>query len=272
MSPKDLQPVARHDSSVEPVSLHRSRSLRLSKTSASLSGNAGRRRSCMDFTKAMMQENARSQSKSRMRTRSFLADRTTSRAHGQLFTNVPLAKEVHPRKLSLRTQNTTLKADDLDDVSNVYKAHVDRSLRSMQGADKRGSAYLHGSLVKMQEALEKAMAKTTTAKSPSTDGDEADHAYAHAGAAHHSSGVDDSNASNDKTDDAFSFDMPYDPAQPSAELVNSTKATHFEAFPRLHASDAANQPNEDPIFDPTLMPLPLRIRPRHTLRDSTIVR
>ena len=48
MSPKDLQPVARHDSSVEPVSLHRSRSLRLSKTSASLSGNAGRRRSCMD--------------------------------------------------------------------------------------------------------------------------------------------------------------------------------------------------------------------------------
>ena len=271
MSPEDLQPGARHDSSVEPVSLRRSRSLRLSRTSASLSGNAGRRRSCMDFTKAMMQENARSQSKSRMRTRSFLADGTTSRANGQLFTYVPLEKEVHPRKLSLRTQNATLNADDLDDISHTYKAHVDRSLRSMQGHDKRGSAYLHESLVEMQEALEQAMAATTSTKPPS-DEDEADHADAHHEVRQHISKADDSKASNDKTNDAFSFDMPYDSAQSSAEVINSAKATHLEAFPRLHASDAANQSNEDPIFDPALMPLPLRIRPRHARRDSTIVR
>lgn len=271
MSPEDLQSMARHDSSVEPVSLHRCRSLRLSETSASLSGNAGRRRSCMDFTKAMMHESARSQSKSRTRTRSFLTDRTTSRANGQLFTNVPLAKEVLPRKLSLGTQNPTLKADDLDDISHAYKAHVDRSQRSMQGHDKRGSAYLHESLDEMQEALEQAMAGATSTKPPS-DEDEADHAYAHSEVRQHISKADESKASNDKTNDAFSFEMPYDSAQSSAEVVNCTKGTHLEAFPSLHASDAANQSNENPIFDPALMPLPRRIRPRYPRKDSTIVR
>ncbi|GAB7324531.1 hypothetical protein MBLNU13_g08437t1 [Cladosporium sp. NU13] len=270
-----MKSAARHDSSVEPVSLYRLRSLRLIRTSGSLSGNAERRKSCMDLTKAMMQENARSQSKSRTRPLSFLTDRTASRdslrSNDRKLGHVPLAKEVHPRKLGLRMEKQIPMADDLDEISHVYKEHVDRSLRSMQGADKRGSAYLHESLVEMHEALTQAMAEINPTKPSSTDEDEADHAYAHTVVPHHLLEADDSRASHDKTDDAFSLDMPYDSAQPSAEAIESTEATHLEAPPRLHALGASDQSDGDSMFDAALMPLPLRIRPHHPRRDSPVV-
>ena len=255
MNPKDMQPAARHDSSVEPLSLRQTRSARRSGSSGRLSGNAERRRSCMDFTKAMMQENARSRSLTR--PLSLLADKAvrgqSPRPAGHVSADVPVS-----RRSSQRPQNQTSRTDDLGDISHAYKEHVDRSLRLMQGHDQRGSVYLHEALIEIQEALAQAMDKTTTTELPSTDEDEADHAHAHAGAAHHSSGADD------KTDDAFSFDMPYDSAQPSAEAISSTKATHLEVSPRV-----SERSDDDSIFDPALMPLPLRIRPRHHRRDST---
>jgi hypothetical protein len=133
----------------------------------------------------------------------------------------------------------------------------------MQRADKRGSAYLHESLIEMQEALEQAMAKTALTKHPFTDEDEAAHAEVQL---HLSDEADDSNPSNGKADDAFSFEMPYDSAQPSAEVIISTKATHLEASPRL-----SEWTDDDLRLDPALMPLPLRIRPRQPRRDSTAV-
>lgn len=271
MSPKDLQPVARHDSSVEPVSLHRSRSLRLSKTSASLSGNAGRRRSCMDFTKAMMQEHARSQS--RMRPLSLLANKVargqSPRPSDRVLADVTFSQETHPQQSSPRTDEQIAKTEHLEKISHVYKAHVDRSLRSMQGADKRGSAYVHDALVEMQEALVQSMAETGFS---SMDEDEADRAYAQAKASHRLQETDYSNASNDKTDDAISFDMPYDSAQPSAEAINFDNSTHLQPSARLQDLVSYDRFYEDLAFDPTLMPLPLHIRPRHPQRDSKVAR
>jgi hypothetical protein len=264
-NPADLQPVSRHDSSIEPVepiSLRRTKSVRLSKPSGSSSGNAEWRRSCMDFTKAMMEEHARSQSQKR--PLSSLADKA---ARGQSPrparhdpTNVAFSQEDHPRKSSPRTQEYVSKADHLDDISHAYKAHVDRSLKSMQGTDKRGSAFLHESLIEMHEALEQALAETTNTRLHSTDEDEADCTYAHTEAVHRLPEANGSNASKNKTDDAFSFDMPYDSAQPSAEAVNSSKSTHLEP----------DSGDGDLIFDLALTPLPLRIRPRQPPRDSAV--
>jgi hypothetical protein len=124
----------------------------------------------------------------------------------------------------------------------------------MQGTDQRGSAYVNASLVEMQEALRQAMADTSITSSPSIDEDEAD----------------DSNAIDGKADDAFSFDMPYDSAQPSAEAVNNTRNTHLQASAGLHDLGSCDQSDEDVTFDPALMPLPLRIRPRHPQRDSKV--
>ena len=274
-SPAGLQPVSRHDSSiepVEPVSLRRTKSVRLSKPSGGPSGNAERRRSCMDFTKAMMEEHARSQSQKR--PLSSLADRA---ARGQSPrparhepADVAFSQGAHPRKSSPGTQEQIPKADHLDKTSHAYKAHVDQSLRSMQGTDKRGSAFLHESLIEMHEALEQALAETTATRLSSTDEDEADRAYAQAKALHCRSVTDGSNASNDKTGDAFSFDMPYDSAQPSAEAVNSTRTTHPEASPRPRDLETYDRSGEDLVFDPALMPLPLRIRPRQPPRDSAV--
>ena len=260
MSPKDMQPAARHDSSVEPLSLRRTRSARRSGTSGRLSSNTERRRSCMDFTEAMMRENARS--RSRTRPLSLLANKAargqSPRPAGRVLVDVPVS-----RRSSHRTQNQNPKIDGPDNISHAYKDHVDRSLRSMQGADKRLSEYLHESLVEMQEALAQAMAETTTTRTPSMDEDEGDHTYAHAGAPNHLSEADDSKECNGKTDDAFSFEMPHDSAQPSAEAINSSEATHLEAPPRWSGNDSR--------FDSALMPLPLRIRPRQPRRDSTAV-
>jgi hypothetical protein len=138
----------------------------------------------------------------------------------------------------------------------------------MQGVDERGSAYVNASLVEMQEALRQAMAENTA----NVEEDEADRAYAHTDASHRQSETDNSNASNEKADDAFSFDMPYDSAQPSAEAVNSTNTTELETSARLNDLGSYNLSDEDSIFDPALMPLPLRIRPHHPQRDSKVAR
>ena len=262
MSLKDMQPAARHDSSVEPISLRRTRSARRSGISGRLSGNAERRRSCMDLAEAMMRENARS--RSRTRPLSLLADKAARGQSPRPAGHVPADVQVS-RRSSHGTQNQILKADDLDNIPHAYEDHVDRTLRSMQGTDKRGSAYLHESLVKMQEALDQAMAETTTAKSP-TDENEVDHACARPQVPRHPSEAGDSNASNNKTDDAFSFEMPYDSAQPSAEAIDFTKVTHVEAPLRL-----SERSDDNLRFDQALMPLPLRIRPRQPRRDSTAV-
>jgi hypothetical protein len=215
----------------------------------------------MDFTKAMMEEHARSQS--RLRPLSSLADKV---ARGQSPrparhdpANVALSQGAHSRKSSPRTQEQIPKADHFDDISQAYKAHVDRSLMSVQAHDKRGSAFLHESLVEMQEALEQALAETTAIRLSPTDGDDADRTYAHAEAPRR---LPEANDSNDKTGDAFSFDMPYDSAQPSAEAVDSTKTTQPEASPKPDDLRTYDQSDEDLVFDPALMPLPLRIRPR----------
>lgn len=209
-----------------------------------------------------MRENARS--RSRTRPLSLLADKAARGHSPRPAGHVPADVQVSGRS-GHGKQNQVLKADDLDNISHAYKDHVDRSLRSMQGIDKRGSAYLHESLVEMQEALEQAMAETTTAKFP-TDENEGDHACAHPEVPRHPPEADDSNASNDKTDDAFSFEMPYDSAQPSAEVIDFAKVTHVEAPLRLSERSDGNL-----RFDPALMPLPLRIRPRQPRRDSTAV-
>jgi hypothetical protein len=141
----------------------------------------------------------------------------------------------------------------------------------MQGVDERGSAYVNASLVEIQEALMQAMAETTITRTHSTDEDESDRAYAHDEAPHCLSETGDSNASNDNANDTFFFDMPYDSAQPSAEAVNFTTNKHHNASSRLHALDADDQSDEN-FFDPALMPLPLRIRPRHLRADSTVDR
>lgn len=278
----DLQPVDRHDSSVEPLSLPRTSSVRRSRTPGSLSGHAERRRSCMDFTKAMMQENALS--RSRMRSMSLLSDNLLAdkAARGQSPRPadrkpavVAFSQDAKPRQSSPRSQEHVSKTDRLDDISNAYKAHVDRSLRLMQGAYQRGSAYVNASLLEMEEALAQFLAETTATRSPFMDEDEADRAYAHDEAPHRVSETDDSNASNainDRTNDAFSFDLPYDSAQPSAEAVNSTKTTEIEPSARLHDLGSYDQSDEDLTFDPALMPLPLRIRPCHPQRDSKVAR
>lgn len=219
----------------------------------------------MNFTRAVIEVNARSQS--RIRPLSLLADRPRSylplRATGQASSNAPISQEDHAQQSSPTTQGNVSKAEHLDKISQTYKAHIDRSLMSMQGHGKRGSTYVHGSLVEIQEALEKALAETTTTESSSTDNDETDRArMAETG---------DSNASNDKTHDAFSFEMPYDSAQPSAEAVNFTKATHLEAPAGLHDSGTYDWVDEDLEFDPALMPLPLRTPTRHPGRGSKVV-
>lgn len=264
-TPGDLEPVARHDSSLEPISNQRPRSVRQSRNPGSLAGNAERERSCMNFTRAVIEVSSRSQS--RIRPLSLLADRPLSYpslgATGQESSHAPASQEGHAQQSGPRTQKQTSKTEHLDNISQAYKAHVDRSLMSMQGHDKRGSAYVHDALVEIQEALEKALAETTTTESSSTDNDETDRArMAETG---------DSNASNDKTHDAFSFEMPYDSAQPSAEAVNFTKAAHLEAPAGLHDSGTYDWVDEDLEFDPALMPLPLRIPTRHPGRGSKVV-
>lgn len=264
-TPGDLEPVARHDSSLEPISNQRPRSVHQSRNPGSLAGNAERERSCMNFTRAVIEVNSRSQS--RIRPLSLLADRTRSYpslgATGQESSHAPASQEGHAQQSGPRTQKQTSKTEHLDNISQAYKAHVDRSLMSMQGHDKRGSAYVHDALVEIQEALEKALAETTTTESSSTDNDETDRARM--------AETSDSNASNDKTHDAFSFEMPYDSAQPSAEAVNFTKAAHLEAPAGLHDSGTYDWVDEDLEFDPALMPLPLRIPTRHPGRGSKVV-
>lgn len=272
-NPEELEPVARHDSSVEPVSNQQSKSVRRSRNSGILTENLERERSCMNFTKAVIEVNARSQS--RIRPLSLLSDRPRSyqfsRATDQKPSHAPVSQEGHAQQSSPRMQEQISKTEHLSSISKAYKAHVDQSLISMQGADERGSAYLHDALVEMQEALTQALAKIDTTVSPCTNDEGADHAYAHVEAPSRLSETDDSNASNDKLDDAFSFEMPYDSAQPFAEAVNSTKITHLEASAGLHDPGTCEQFGEDFRFDPSLMPLPLRIPTRHPGRDSKIV-
>ena len=179
-SPANSQPMARHDSPVEPDSLQRSKSMRGSRTPGSLPSNAERRRSCMDFTRAMMQE-------------------------------------VHAQQSSPITQEQISTADRLDNISHAFKAHVDRSLSSMQGHDKRGRAYVHESLVEMQEALTQAMVDTTT-------------------------------------------------TEPEPASTNEDEDEAGRSHTRVGSDD---QSEKGLLFEPALMPSPLRVNPRHLRKDST---
>ena len=267
------QPMARHDSSAEPGPLHRSRAVRHSRTVAGgPSGYAERRRTCLDFTRAMMQEKERSQS--RTRSVSLLADipaaEQSSRPVTQLAPNVPESQEVYSECPSPRTQEQIPEADYGDHISQAFREHVDRSLLSMEGSNQRRSAFLLESLSQMREALIQAGAELTNAEPLSTGDDEEDRARARAHALQRLSQTEDGDTSNDKADDAFSLDTPHDSAQELVEAAKPPTAMRREASIVVRDFAYAGWPYEDVQFDPALMPLPLRIPPRHPGRVSTV--
>jgi hypothetical protein len=263
-SSKDPQPVTRQDISIEPVSLRRSRAMRRPRTgSGSISSYAERRRTCLNFTSVVMQERARTQS--RMRSLSLLADQSAgdrpSRPIVQQPHKVPASPKTNPQPSSSTTQEQSSNAEDIDNVSNTYKAQVNQSLLSIQGSDQRRSAYLYESLVQMREALTQAKVETTDAKSPSSDDEEADRSRARAQALQRLSQAENSDESNDEMAEIFSLNTPYDSTQPSAESIQFITSTRQEAGVKVRDFAYANQSDED--YEAALTPLPLRIPPRH---------
>jgi hypothetical protein len=157
------QSVARRNSAAGPATLHRTTTVRFPRAgSEGIPDQAERRRSCLDFTSAMMEERSRSQS--RMRPRPLFADRmATNRSSWPSVSvrlNSPFAQAADPCLSYLEWHEKVSDNEGHDDTVSTYRAHVDRSIVSMQRQDKRHSWYLLDSLVQMQGALSQTLIET----------------------------------------------------------------------------------------------------------------
>ena len=268
-SPGDSQPAARQDSSFEATSLRRSMAVRHPRTgSGSTPALAQRRRTCSDFISAVMEEDARAQS--RMRSSSLLANQTTgecsSRPGAQQSSKVPVSQGTNAQLSRPGLPELVSRTGSIDNISNTYRAHVDRSLLSTQGSDHRRSSFLHASLVQLQETLHQSEAETANTEPPSTGNEEADRARARTQALQGLTQTEDSEAEDDSDEKAFSFNMPYDSAQPSAESIQSVTSTQREAGVKVRDFAYANH-DEDFPFEAALVPSPPRVPPRHPGRN-----
>jgi hypothetical protein len=106
----------------------------------------------------------RSQSQSRMRPRPLFAERQavdrSSWPSVSVHLDSPLAKAADPSHSYLGQYERVSENDGQDDIAGTYRAHVDRSILSMQRQDKRHSWYLLDSLIQMQGALDQTITET----------------------------------------------------------------------------------------------------------------
>jgi hypothetical protein len=263
-SPGDPQPAARQDSYFEATSLRRSMAVRHPRTgSGSTPALVERRRTCLDFTSAVMEERARTQS--RIRSSSLLANRPAgdrpSRPVVQRPPNLQTSQDTKPQPSS-STQKQITNTECSENISHTYQAHVNRSLLSTQGSDHRRSAFLHASLVQVQEALLQAEAQSSNTEPPSTGNEEADRARARIQALQRLSRTEDSETEDDSDDKAFFFNMPYDSAQPSAESIQSIRPTQRMTGVKVRDFAYANH-DEDFLSEAALVSSPPRVPPRH---------
>jgi hypothetical protein len=159
------QSVARRDGVAGPATLHRTKTVRFPRAGSEGIPNHGeRRRSCLDFTSAMMEERSRSQS--RMRPRPLFADGIAADRSSwpsvSVILNSTVSQAANPYLLYLEHETRFLEEHGYDDIFSTYRAHVDRSILLMQKQYKRHSWYLLDSLVQMQGALDQTITESVT--------------------------------------------------------------------------------------------------------------
>lgn len=150
--PTVLESAARHDSSVQQIGLPKKETPKSPMNSVS---DPKERHGSLDRSRAMAGNSTDSQSK--LWPRPLFAnrpagDRSSWPALGDSFD----AQESAASRLAFsnwESRNLGSPVDELGHASAAYSAHVDRSLQSVRGNDRRRSAYLRDSLIQMQEAL-----------------------------------------------------------------------------------------------------------------------
>lgn len=206
----------------------------------------------MDLTGAVTQERRRSQS--RMRPLSLLADRTVGEHHP----NVAVSQAASPQHSKARVQRLASQAGDHGNASHVFEAHVGESLQSIQGQNKRHSAYMLDSLAQMQEGLAQATAEDASNTTRATSDNEQDRVNARAQALLRLTQEDDT--SEDETEEMSPLTTPHESVQTTApDLINEYEPDLVHAIDRLlqqliqdQEDDARNRDAEDssPLVTP----------------------
>jgi hypothetical protein len=234
------KPVARRDGVAGPATLHRTTTVRFPRAgSEGIPDRAQRRRSCLNFTSAMMEERSRSQS--RMRPRPLFAERNavdrSSWPSISVRQHSPVSPAADSYLLYLEHEPRTRDDDGLNEPFSTYQSHVDRSILSMQRQDKRHSWYLLDSLVQMQGALDQTIMDTPLPRPRPVSADIRELLRALE--------TGNNGTSEDETQATSSKDSPGDLAQRSASTCTSANTTHEEPSVRpvnLIVSSEASPP------------------------------
>jgi hypothetical protein len=252
------KPLSKRNGVAGPAILHRTTTVRFPAAGfEGIPNRAERGRSCLDFTSATMEERSRSQS--RMRPRPLFAERQavdrSSWPSVSVRLDSPFAQAADPSHSYLGRYERVSDDDGQDDIAGTYRAHVDRSILSMQRQAKRHSWYLVDCLVQMQGALDQTMTETPRPRSRLLGDDRISSAQIRA--LLHQLETGNNGTSDDETN-ATPADLPGDLAQRCADTGTSVAVSHQE--PLFRSNDSIATAEASPPLIPT----------RHPERPSTI--
>jgi hypothetical protein len=195
----------------------------------------------------------RSQSQSRMRPRPLFAGRQavdrSSWPSVSVHLDSPLAKAAGPSHSYLGQYERVSDNDGQDDIAGTYRAHVDRSILSMQRQDKRHSWYLLDSLIQMQGALDQTITETPRPNSRLLSDDRISSAQIRALLHQLETG---NNGTSDDEMKATPADLPGDFAQRFADTSTSVAVSHQE--PLFRSNDPIATAEASPPLIPTRRP------------------